>query len=153
MPGGYKVSDDGKLLFVKWQGSLSDQRVIDHVGERFQDSRLHDGPTEAIDLRSAVVDTGVANNTHLDNVNDLATAYARVMTVIRIAKILIIVPDQRMFEFASQFRLLMANRGVDVILFSSTQSLSYFLPHSSEELEKIFTGIHISDTGELRRQA
>ena len=153
MPGGYKIADDGRLLFVKWQGDMLDQRVYDHVIERMQDKRLCNGLIEAIDVRSATVDAEINQTIHSNNIHKLAASYAQTRNFVRIAKILIIVPDQLMFEHASDFRLLMAKQGVDVILFSSTQSLSYFLPYNSEELEDMFASIAIEGASEFRRQA
>ncbi|WP_044616428.1 hypothetical protein [Gynuella sunshinyii] len=153
MPGTYKVTDNGKTLFVKWQGSLLDSRLLDLTTERYQDARLRNGMTEVIDTRSAMIERPADKPALVRAINQMATVYQEIRKQIKIARMLVVAPDQLMFEHVSEFRLLMARQSVDVILFSSSQSLSYFLPYSPVELEDIFVSLSMGNLANFRQQA
>ncbi|WP_428239999.1 hypothetical protein [Gynuella sp.] len=153
MPGTYKITDNGKTLFVKWQGSLLDTRLLDLTTERYQDTRLCNGMTEVIDTRSAIIERPADKPALVRAINQMAMVYQEIRKHIKIARMLIVAPDQVMFEQASEFRLLMARQSVDVILFSSPQSLSYFLPYSPVELEDIFVSLSMECLANFRQQA
>jgi hypothetical protein len=137
MIDNYTILNNGKLVVESWYGEIPHETIVLQQRTKLEDPLLSENSLLIADLRHAKMP-----QTNIDNISQIVKQHADNRNGGSFSKMLLIVPEPELFEKATNFRKLMSEIGIEVIMLSSISSVCPVMGLKASDIEQIINKIN-----------